>query len=335
MAILFMDGFEGGLQTDRWSSWLGGPTVSSSYGRYGSLGLRAGDAWSDYMWKTVTLVDDTLAYSFAINIQTIGDNDSFLRDAFGSGKSLVWLTGNEIGITNTPSSYQSTNGGFPLSSWHWVEVEVYFHASAGTTKVWLNGTLVIDESALNTGTRPSTAGAILGGTQVSHINDGWYDDYVISDGAGTYNATRPLGDSVIRALVPDGNGNSSDLLGSDADSTDNYLLVDEIPEPDTADYVGSATEGDKDLYTLGALPSATAAILAVQVEQYSQKTDAGSKYARTVVRTGAVDYPQTSIALPASWAHAQTLLEENPGTTSAWTPTEVNALEAGFEVRDS
>jgi hypothetical protein len=335
MAIMYMNGFEGGLETNRWTAWLSAPEVNSTFARHGGLGMRAGDTISAYLWKTVTLVDDTLAYSFGINIRGIGNNDSFIRDAWGSGWDLRWYTGDNIGITTGAGTFITTSGLFPTLAYHWVEAEIFYHASTGTAKVWLNGDLVIDESGLNTGTRPGSASGILGGTQTSHILDGWYDDFVISDGSGTYNNTRPLGDSAIRALAPEDNGNSSLLLGSDGNKVNNYLLVDEVPEPDTADYVGSALEGDKDLYVLSDLPSASAAVLAVQVEQYSQKTDVGSKWGRTVLRTNSIDYPQTSVALPASWGHEITILEENPDTVSAWTAPNVNALEAGFEVRDS
>lgn len=332
MAILWMEGFEVGEESIRFDVWGNTPDIHTDYGRLGNLGCRGG-----YFNKLFGISDDTLAYSFAVNVQAAAHNDQVFRNMYGTNSGMNWRTGNQLLMTEIvgATGYETTAGNFTKGAWHWIEVELYWHASAGTLKVWINGVLEINESALNTGTRPATVTPYWGTSQAAHVDEAWYDDIVMSDGAGSYNNTRPLGDSVVRALVPVGDGNSSDLLGSDFNKVSNYLLVDAVTEPTTTDFVGSSTEGEKDLYTLSDLQSSTGAVLGIEVLSKWQKTDAGTKYGRAVVRTGGVDYPQTSVALPLSWSNRSDLIEENPGTTSAWTASEVNALEAGFEVRDS
>jgi hypothetical protein len=337
MSILFMNGFEAGVEVNRWDTWATDPSrLDTLYGRLSSIGCWAGDSGGNWAIKGLNLSDDTLAYSFAIQILDIGDADTVIQGAFGTNKHITWRTGDQIGIENAPSDYVSTAGTFTKDAWHWVEAEIFYHASAGTVKTWINGTLVIDESGLNTGSRPASVSFMIGGSQVTHILNGYYDDIIVTDGAGSYNNTRPIGDSQIVALFPSEDGNVSGLTGSDADQIDNFLLVDENPEPNTTDYCESSTEGDKDLYLLDDLPNTDGSILGIQVEHYATKDDSGSKFGRSVIRTNSIDYPQTTVGLSTStYEINEIIVEENPDTTSAWTPAEINALEAGFEVRDS
>jgi hypothetical protein len=215
-----------------------------------------------------------------------------------------------------------------------VEAEVFYHASAGTIKVWLNGVLEIDESSL-TITQPGSVGLQIGGTGSGDVGIAWFDDIVFSDGAGSYNNTRPFGDMQAVPLYPSGDGATSGLTGSDDNQVDNYLLVNETGNPDTADYVGSQTEGDLDTYVLDDLADTSSTIFAIALENYVIKSDTGVKFGRGVIRTNSVDYPQTSNQMTAGWVYEVDFIEENPDTTNAWTGTEINALEAGFEVRDS
>jgi hypothetical protein len=333
VAILHADGFETGLIDSHWAQ-SSDPEISSSYGRLGGIGARVGDANAASFRKTITLTDDYYALSFAVYVDILAGG-RIINNPFVTN-SHFHMNGNELYLTDpTGDLTSSTGGSFGIQAWHWVELEKYFHASTGHIKAWLNGSLVINETGLNTGARPSTITSQFGGSSTSDTDLQWIDDVIISDGSGSYNTTRPIGDSQIIALFPSDNGNTSGLTGSDANQTDNYLLVDENPEPATADYCASSTEGDKDTYAMDDLASTAGTILALLPEFYAQKDDSGSKFARNVLRTNSIDYVESSVGLATSWSLHQDIVEENPDTTSAWTPTEVNALEAGFEVRDS
>jgi hypothetical protein len=341
MAILFMDGFDGGAFTEIWDTNGLAVAVSTSYGRLGGYGARSGDGAvsggnSGVKPLYVNAGATKLSFGCAMNIRVCGSGDRVLTNPFG-GDYLTWNNGDEIGLTDAgPSSYYSTTGNFNQDTWHWVEGEAFYSATVGTLKIWLNGDLVIDESGIDTGTVPTAYGLQIGGTTGSWANDMWYDDVVAWDDTGSYNTTSPIGDSRVHALFPSGDGNNIDFTGSDGNSVDNHLLVNEF-SPDTTTYAGSATEGEYDLYALDNLPTTDGTILAIQVEKYAAKDDFGSKYGRSVIRTNSVDYPQTSdaLSLTPAYSYKTEIIEENPNTTSAWTPTEVNALEAGFEVRDS
>ena len=213
---------------------------------------------------------------------------------------------------------------------NYIEFKGVLANSGGTAEIILNGVSVL-----------SFTGDTLDGTvtDIDKIRVGSgatidvIDDLYICDGTGSTNNTF-LGDVTVEKLTPNGNGNSSVLVGSDGNSTDNYLLVDETT-PSTADYVGSATEGDKDTYAYSNIAGAPASVLGVAVNSYQAKSDSGTKFARPVVRSGTTDYVGTSVSLSTSYVAGQQLWETDPDTAVAWTESGVNAIEAGFEVRDS
>jgi hypothetical protein len=106
-------------------------------------------------------------------------------------------------------------------------------------------------------------------------------------------------------------------------------------DPNTDEFVGSATEGEKDTYSMSDLSSTTEAIIGVITEAISAKSDSGTKFMRPVIRTSSTDYNGTSEALSETYVMQTTVWDENPNTTNPWTGSEVDSIEVGAEVRDS
>jgi hypothetical protein len=243
----------------------------------------------------------------------------------GGGYVAIYRNTTQIAISASPVC--------PLAStWYYVEFKGLLDNSVGTAEVQVNGVSVV-----------SFSGDTLNGTltDIDWVNFGTsgsrtdrIDDVYICNGLGTVNNDF-LGDITVEALPVNGNGNSSVLVGSDADSTDNYLLVDESP-PSTADYVESGTEGDKDTYAVSNIAGTPSVIHGIAVNSYVAKTDTGSKFSRPVLRSGTTDYVAASAALSTSYVARQDLWEQDPDTgPAAWITAGVNAAEIGFEVRDS
>jgi len=111
--------------------------------------------------------------------------------------------------------------------WHYIECKVKFDTAAGGSVVLhVDEEEVMNVSSVVTSTsdiRPSMI-CVGGGTQNNNFR---VDDIYICDDLGTVNNTF-LGDVRIEKLTPTSNGTTSDFVGSDADSTDNYLLVDDV-----------------------------------------------------------------------------------------------------------
>lgn len=215
-----------------------------------------------------------------------------------------------------------------------IEVDAILHDSAGQCKVYVDGLLAIDVTGADTknaGTK-TVFDRVVWRSGINATHPRMDDAYIITnDGTAP---TGRVGPSRIINLLPNGNGNSSTLTGSDGNSTDNYLLVDENPT-NTSDYNGHATEGNKDTYTMGDLTSTNFTVFGARTHLYAAKSDAGSKFMRPVVRSGGTDFTGTSRSLSESYTVYSQSWGVDPNTSAQWTATNINAFEVGAEVRNS
>lgn len=222
--------------------------------------------------------------------------------------------------------------------WHYLECKVNFNSTTGSVVLRLNEEEVLSLSNVNTATttsgdlRPSMI-AFGGGLR---YNDFWVDDIYICDDQGSVNNDF-LGDIRIERLSPDGNGNSSDFLGSDADSTDNYLLVDDVSagyvvtDNDTT-YVSSSTVGEKDTYTFANSSESPASIAAVSIKTWMRKSDAGSRNFVHVARSVTTEDSSAVLYPSVDYRYMESIFPNDPATSAPWLIAGVNAAEFGYEV---
>ena len=105
-------------------------------------------------------------------------------------------------------------------------------------------------------TANATMNGIVLGTRVNFDNTQTqmrFDDVYLVDTSAPNGDF--LGDVRVAYLAPNGNGASSQFVGSDLNSVDNYLLVDEVPANDDTDYVQSDVLNNIDTYALADLPA--------------------------------------------------------------------------------
>lgn len=159
----------------------------------------------------------------------------------------------------------------------------------------------------------------------------WVDFYWI-DPTDAVGAVDFLGDRRVNTVYPDGNGNSSQFTGSDGNSTNNYLLVDEATPNDDTDYVESGTVGHIDLYSFGDVAVATS-IDCVQTVARVKKTDAGARTAKTMTRIAGTNYEGPEFAPDSTYSYALPIQEVSPATGIAWTLSELNGSEFGLKVQ--
>jgi len=215
-------------------------------------------------------------------------------------------------------------------------MKVKVNATTGTIDCWVDGSSVLSETGKDT---YASGDAFInfidvGGSSGSFLQDHYMDSFYLLNAAGSAPWNDKLGVVRIHQDLPTGNGNSSVLVGSDSNSTDNYQQVDDDPVVTTT-YNGSATQGDKDTYAFGSLPSTASSILGVVITTLTEKTDVGAKFGRIVNRSNATDYPGTTYALSQGYSLDSELFETDPDTALAWTESGYNAAEHGWEVRDS
>lgn len=260
-----------------------------------------------------------------LNFQSDGGTTNHVALWFRSTGQIVVRRGSGSGATALGTTAITT----PLVAgvWYYVEVKVKLHDTLGTVDVRVGEVNVLSLTAQdtkNSGTKTVFDRIVL------LCFDTWADDIYLCNTAGVRNDF--LGDCVVEGLLPSGDGATSQLLGSDGNSTSNYALVDEAT-PDTADYVGSATTGEKDTYAFSNLAHPLGTVLGVSTVVYAAKTDAGARSIRAVTRVGGTDYPGSDASLSTTYAAYSEVLELDPSTVTAWTVSSVNGAEFGVEVR--
>jgi hypothetical protein len=162
---------------------------------------------------------------------------------------------------------------------------------------------------------------------VSTIN--YYDDLAINDTSGGADDSW-CGDGRIIALTPNANGDLSQLTGSDGNSTDNYLLVDDVPSNGDTDYVEGSTVDQKDLYNLTACGLTGVIIKRVWAASRSRDTVAAGGLISLVVKTNSTEYAGTDRALATSYAEVLGDIHTvNPNTSGAWSTSDLDALQVG------
>lgn len=218
----------------------------------------------------------------------------------------------------------------PAGSWAYIEVKVVLHDTAGSVVVYADGVNVLNLTGIDTrngGTDPTI--------DRIQIFGGYWDDLVILNGAGSVNNDF-IGDVTVESILPSGNGTTSNGVGSDGNSTDNYALVGEAGISTTG-YVDFATTGDKDTYAFANLTfgSPSKSVAAVAVYAFARKGDTGARSAATIARLGGTEVDGPDVALgnpdtPGAWVSGT--YETKPGG-GAWTLADVDSAEFGFKAR--
>jgi hypothetical protein len=200
---------------------------------------------------------------------------------------------------------------------------------ANTFQLVVDGTLIMDIPTTTDCQNYSSSGVdalnIQGFATYTYFNDVYICDLTGSD----WNDFQ--GDITVDVLHPDGNGDTNDFVGSDADSTDNYLLVDDATPDDDSTYTESATVTDVDLYTFDNSESPDT-ILAVAVDCYCIMDDAGPKSGKIITRVGGTTYEGDAFSLAETYEYATQIWELNPDDSAAWEAADIDAAEFGVKV---
>lgn len=231
-------------------------------------------------------------------------------------------------------------GAVSIGGWNFVELQVTMSDTVGVVTVRVNNVIVLNltgQDTKNGGSKVVFDSVILAMANLEDSNNTsgqthHYDDIYVVNGAGTTN-NGFLGDLRVRTIAPNANGTSSQLVGSDTNSVDNYLLVDEAT-PAVVDFVGSSVLDAKDTYNFADLPDTSGNVLGVQINALATKTDSATRNLALVTRSAAADYdgPDNVLALGSN-SLVQHLREIDPATGAAWTRAAVNAAEFGVKVR--
>jgi hypothetical protein len=343
MTLRFVDGFDhyGSSHFGRkWSAVGTAPSILASSGRRGGGCM---EATSSTRWVRFALPSSvaTVVCGYAFN-RNGGSDPGYIAYFGDSGADQCGLyleSDGRVSFRRGTTVIATSSATVPSTGWIYIELKATIHDTTGVYEVRFNGsaTAVLSGTGANTrSTANDTANSVTfhgrpgsgtGGPSTSTL----YDDIYIADTSGSLNNDF-LGDVRVDAYRPNANGTSSQLTGSDGNSTDNYLLVDETTVNDDTDYVESSTAGHKDLYGFPALAYTAASILGVQINAMARKDDSGTRSLTPVTRSGSTDYDGTSQSLATSYLDYREIRETDPATSSAWTQSNLEAAEFGVKV---
>jgi hypothetical protein len=269
------------------------------------------------------------------NYTQAGSNFGFF--GFGSDAGATnhynWIptTSGQIQIRRGGTAFTTINSAYFVNQWHYIEQRVKLHDTLGSIIFKIDG--VERYSASGIDTKNAGTKAVFDCLQVGLTNGSgsWIiDDLYLLDVSGSVN-NNFLGDLAIETLYPNANGDTNQWVGSDGNSVDNYLNVDEAV-PSATDYNQGSAIGDKDLYGIQDLSRPTGVVHGALVTSYMVNTDSGPRGANTIVKSGATTTTPADKALSSSAKLYDLPLDVDPNTGVKFTVAGINALQIGAQV---
>lgn len=293
----------------------------------------ASTLYCGFAFKTTAFPTSTQGYWAGI-WASLGTAATRLPDTFD--RLSLGITTSGLLQVKRGRSYDGTTlatasaGALRANEWSYIEIQWSINDTTGVCNVWNNGVQVISISNSDTQYSSASHDAVwLGHLDMTGTHYAYFDDFYLLNTSGSTCNTR-LGDLVIETLYPNGNGNSSQWVGSDSNSTDNYQLIDESTIS-TADYVGSSTSTNKDTYAYGNLARTAGTVHGVAINSYAAKTDAGTSDFKHVSRSSTTEVDSAAISPATGYAGYQSFQETDPNGGGAWSVTTVNAAEFGVK----
>lgn len=239
--------------------------------------------------------------------------------------SIQVFRGNFIGGV----SLGATGGGVvPTSGWFYLEVELVISATVGVVNVRVNGVVVLSLSGQNTIASGGLSNISSWGMGTNNHVIGtthWY----LCDNTGSAPWNTFLGDTRVQALFPVSNDVVQFTPHGLAANWQNAAANPPVPG---TDFNSSTTAGNQDTFNIQSLSGTTGVVFGVHVKLISQKSDAGSRQFKTVLKSGASTTLGSTIAVGISPDQYRTIYQTDPATSAQFTAAAVNALKIGYNL---
>ncbi len=334
MSLLYIEGFEGTGDTNATLRTFVRKTYPGS-GTDAQVGfVSAGRVTGNSIYlqrygniATQFTASQTITVGFGFKISGWTNNISIVILKDGTTRQIVLETilGGELKVLRNTTSLGQTSGlGCVNHTWYYIELQVTIDNTIGSFELRVNGVNVLSASGIDT---QESSSAIVG--DVSFYSgmaaNRFFDDIYVLNDAGAINNDF-LGEMQVIGLYVDGDGVVNDFTSSGGA---NYEDVDDGFILNVSNYVESSTPTNKDMYTFEALGD-YGHIAGVLLNVDALKTDAGDVTLNLFATLDAVN-EETPKSMTASWGAHQMLMETDP-KSAAWTKTNLNATQFGFEI---
>lgn len=257
-----------------------------------------------------------------------GANEQVRLESVTTGSSFV------MRVVRGATVLGTTTATFANSVWHHFELSITVRTGVnGSFELRHNEQTVLSIAGVNTADQ-AVDGA--DGHTLTTLGGTWqFDDIVINDSTGTSNNTFQ-GDSVCFVLQPDGDGVQTDWTNFPVSPTTNFDKVDDDPTIAGADsdYVETAVNTDRDLYTFQNTPGTGIGVIqAVKLSLSGRMTTVGSGTIRTKFRDngGTVADGGDLVYSGTSYVERFHIFDENPVALAAWTSSDIDNGQFGME----
>lgn len=339
MAIIGMWGFDDGAGEPNQTVGGAGVLNDTANSRTGSGGSWAGPG-NQGIVNIQSIIPATTTFVFGFGAKFPSTNTTtfcYVHDGVSIHLSLRLTSLGALNLYRGDGvTLLATSATTPFSItgvWRYIEFKATIDDVAGSVTVRVDGTTVLTYSG---DTRNGSTATVTTMVLFNLGNPGttYFDDVYALDTTGPAPYNDFLGDIVVRTLLPTGDGDSSGWLGSDGNSVNNSLLVDEVTSSMT-DYVAANVSGTSDLYALADVPS-TYDVLAVREVVYAAKSDGGVSPVVLPQAKGSVGTVRTDTALPAlsttPLPYGADIRTTDPDG-NALTATRLNAMQIGVQIQ--
>ncbi len=270
--------------------------------------------------------------------------------------NVTLTTTGQLRIGSQTSSTTFCDTGFTgtalvANTWYYIELKLKTNTTgtcaAGDAQIQLNGSVVCTVAAGQTngaGLRSASGihNSFLGptSTQTGYISGMTidYDDIYIADNTGSYNNTF-LGDCTVETIYPSADGSNSTWTPTPSGAGTNWQRVSEAPPDNDTTYVATTqATGQMEGYLFNSLSTIPNAVYGVSCQPVVRDdTNSEGRHPNLYVKSngttsstvaGSNQGPYSYI--PGTYAAYWGIFETDPSTSSPWTVSGINAMEAGL-----
>lgn len=347
MSVILMDGFDvyngvgtnTGMNSGKWILDSGQFPNSMQAGRFGGQCTRfIHGSFVSVISRPFPAATGNVSFGFALRAGSFPGGTPTQKGHFYVKSGATFQCGILIDTGGAISVYRMSGdtagtllgtmpaGTLVLNVFHYIEVEMVISTTVGRVTIFVDGVQKLNLTGVNTanaGVGTTADKFAMGSTNGGNGPQLDVDDFYCTDTAAR------LGERKVETLYP--NGDVSAVFARSTGAT-NYTLVDDPQANGDTDYVQASNVGDTDRYDFGNLSSTPAAIDAVQIVAFAEKTDAATRALALQVKSGATISDGASLPLAAGYQRFERLLTSDPNGSIAWTAANVNALQGGPKV---
>jgi hypothetical protein len=218
-----------------------------------------------------------------------------------------------------------------IDQWHWIEYVTVVNDTTGSYELKIDGVSYL--SATGVDTRDAGNGVVDACRIACPANgsDSYDCGGFICWDDNTGNLVDFPGPCSFIALHPDADGD--DELWTTSSGTDSFVLINETaPHDDDSDYLEDSTSTNRSLFTYDDLDTDLTGVHGIQINTVLRETDGTDFTFIHAFKQNSIDYPESSQAIAGqTYESLLNILDLDPDTSSAWTVSGVNSVQAGIE----